>query len=112
MSHEKDKQWNEARENMRPYMAALFRQDLGIGGAEGRGYVARILDRIVRPEFEKILNSSSLSTPLMEKWSVMRLDDNGNEFTVSTDHSFSEATQKVKDLTQKGHKQTYWVQRK
>jgi len=92
---------------MRTYIDAVFWQELGIGGAENKKYVDWILDRIIRPEFERILNIETV-----ESWCIMRMDDNGNEFIVSDGHSFDEATRIVQEYEAKGHKQIYWVKRK
>jgi hypothetical protein len=101
------KKWNASRERMRPCIDAVFWQELGIGGAENKKYVDWILDRIIRPEFEEILNIETV-----ENWCVMRLDDNGNEFIVSDNHTFNEATKIVHEYESKGHKQTYWIKRR
>ncbi len=98
--------WNKARERMNAYIEAVFWQDLGIGGAEGKKYTDWILDRIVRPEFDNALDVKS-----PENWCVMRLDDNGNEFVMESELSFNEATRMSREFEAKGHKQTYWVRR-
>lgn len=98
--------WKEARNRMEKYIDAIFWQDLGISGAENKKYVDWILDRIVRPEFDRVIGSSP-----QEKWCVMRMDDNGNEFVFSKDHSFDEATRIAREYEDKGHKQTYWIRR-
>ncbi len=42
-------------------------------------------------------------------YSVIRTDDNGNTFTIKSNLTQDEATQLAKQMTLKGHKQTYEV---
>jgi hypothetical protein len=72
MNYSDIQKWSDSRERMRTYIDAVFWQDLGIGGAENKKYVDWILDRIIRPEFERILNIETV-----ESWCIMRMDDNG-----------------------------------
>ncbi|WP_137885862.1 hypothetical protein [Pseudomonas sp. 2FE] len=44
-------------------------------------------------------------------WCLLRLDDNGNEFVVSRDHSQAEALSLAQAYQARGHKQLYWAQR-
>ena len=43
------------------------------------------------------------------RFRVMRQDDNGNAFLVSSVSSRSEADALVREYEARGHKQTYWV---
>lgn len=45
-----------------------------------------------------------------KKFEVWRQDDNGNKFLVDKHESREAAEASVKTLTERGHKQTYWVQ--
>jgi len=40
----------------------------------------------------------------------MRQDDNGNRFVVAEGLTETEASQKVDELTARGHKQVYWAE--
>ncbi len=44
-------------------------------------------------------------------WSVVRLDDNGNRFLVSTGHTYTDAQAIADDFQAKGHRQLYEVKR-
>jgi hypothetical protein len=98
MRHEPHQRWLEARERMRPYIDAIFWQDLGIEDKER--YVDSILDGIVRNEYLALLSDS---------WSVWRQDDNGNHFLVQDGLGYDEAKSTVESFTAKGHKQYYWL---
>ena len=43
------------------------------------------------------------------RWSVYRLDDNGNEFTIERGLDLERALHLVGDFEACGHKQTYWA---
>jgi hypothetical protein len=43
-----------------------------------------------------------------DKWTVWRLDDNGNQFVVENDLTFQEAKALALELENRGHKQVYW----
>ncbi|AYC31187.1 hypothetical protein D3880_01765 [Pseudomonas cavernae] len=44
-------------------------------------------------------------------WSVLRLDDNGNEFVVRSGLDQHAAEALAADYQARGHKQSYWAQR-
>ncbi len=46
---------------------------------------------------------------LTEKWRLMRLDDNGNEFEVQRYDDRSAADKACLEFERRGHKQTYYV---
>ncbi|MDJ0941925.1 MAG: hypothetical protein QNJ30_00545 [Kiloniellales bacterium] len=46
-----------------------------------------------------------------DSWRVMRQDDNGNRFLVESGLSADRAKALVDELSARGHKQTYWVER-
>ena len=97
----KEELWLAARARMRPYVSAVFKQDFGISGKEHDRAVERILDGIFRPEF-----IGATDRPV---WSVMRQDDNGNQFTVAHGLSHAAAETMLKQLEESGHKQFYWM---
>jgi hypothetical protein len=107
MTHATETDWNDARARMASRIERVFAEELGLPAAESRRYVDWILDGIVRPEFERLL-----TVLLADSWSVVRLDDNGNEFMVSDGHSFDGAASIAQRFEDKGHKQSYWVRRK
>ncbi len=86
---------------MRPLVDAVFWQDLGIDSPEKERYVDWILDRIVKPEFDR-------HTPAL--WSVWRQDDNGNRFLVESGLSRDTARRTASEFERRGHKQTYWIE--
>lgn len=45
-------------------------------------------------------------------WCVLRRDDNGQEFVVKRGLTKEEARRLAKELEDRGHKQTYWVERR
>jgi len=45
------------------------------------------------------------------QWTVWRVDDNGNVFTVREHLSGDEADRVVVEFTARGHKQMYWAER-
>jgi hypothetical protein len=47
---------------------------------------------------------------VLDTWRVMRLDDNGNTFTVATKLDEADARARVDELQRRGHKQTYWCE--
>lgn len=51
-----DERWIQARERMRPYVDAVFWQDLGIPSPDRELYVNWILDKIVKDEYLAILD--------------------------------------------------------
>jgi UDP-N-acetyl-2-amino-2-deoxyglucuronate dehydrogenase len=48
---------------------------------------------------------------LEERWSVWRIDDNGNTFVVQERLSHDEAERLVALFSARGHKQMYWAER-
>jgi hypothetical protein len=46
-----------------------------------------------------------------QSWTVWRIDDNGNTFVVREHLDSEEAERLVKEFTDRGHKQMYWVER-
>jgi hypothetical protein len=51
MNDKEDNRWIQARERMRPYVDAVFWQDLGIHPPEKERYVDWILDNIFKKEY-------------------------------------------------------------
>lgn len=49
------------------------------------------------------------STHQQKKWTVQRMDDNGNTYTVSSFQSEKEAKNLIAKLTAEPHKQTFWI---
>ena len=47
----------------------------------------------------------------MDRWRVVRLDDNGNTYVVVDDLSEAEARRKAAELEARAHKQSYEVER-
>lgn len=47
---------------------------------------------------------------LKRAWTVYRIDDYGNVFTVQNDLSREEATRLVAEFEARGHKQMYWAE--
>ena len=47
----------------------------------------------------------------IERWQLKRLDDNGNEYNMQTFDSKEQAEEKMTYFQNKGHKQTYWVEK-
>ncbi|MBM7062295.1 hypothetical protein JQX08_16410 [Pseudomonas sp. UL073] len=45
-----------------------------------------------------------------QRWCVLRLDDNGNQFLVRDGLSRQVAEALARDFSARGHKQSYWVQ--
>jgi len=45
------------------------------------------------------------------KWSVWRIDDNGNTFIVRDHLTFAEAQRLIAEFESRSHKQMYWVER-
>jgi hypothetical protein len=45
------------------------------------------------------------------RWTVWRIDDNGNRFAVRAHLDWAEAERLVVELTARGHKQMYWAER-
>lgn len=99
-STDANQRWLDARERMRPYVHAVFWQELGV---DQDRLVDWILDRIVRPEFLQLIDAGP------QKWSVWRMDDNGSRFEVSRDLSLAEANTRLEQLERSGHKQHYWI---
>ena len=56
MIDEVDSRWTKARERMRPYVDAVFWQDLGIPPPEKERYVDWILDGIFKKEYLAVLD--------------------------------------------------------
>jgi hypothetical protein len=50
-----EERWQQARERMRPYIDAVFWQDLGVPSPEKEKYVDWILDKIVEAEYKAAL---------------------------------------------------------
>ncbi len=46
-----------------------------------------------------------------QRWCLIRLDDNGNEFVVQADLSRAQAQALARQYEARGHKQSYWVRR-
>ena len=55
MNERSEERWSEARDRMRPYVDAVFWQDLGVPSPERATYVDWILDQIFRPEYFGLL---------------------------------------------------------
>ena len=51
-----DERWIQARERMRPYVDAVFWQDIGIPSPDRERYVDWILDKIVKDEYLAVLH--------------------------------------------------------
>lgn len=51
------------------------------------------------------------SSPPAEFWTVWRIDDNANVFTVREHLSREEADRVVAEFAARGHKQMYWAER-
>ena len=49
--------------------------------------------------------------PSRARFEVWRLDDNDNEFRIRSFETESDARNYSKEMTARGHKQTYWVRR-
>jgi hypothetical protein len=49
--------------------------------------------------------------PRSRPFRVVRLDANGNEFTIRATSSRCEADGLVREFEARGHKQTYWIER-
>jgi hypothetical protein len=49
--------------------------------------------------------------PSVERWTVWRIDDNGNTFIVREHLSHEEALRTVSEFEARGHKQMYWAER-
>lgn len=45
----------------------------------------------------------------LQRWSVWRLDDNGQSFEMTTCRSYAKAMRIQQEKESLGHKQTYWV---
>ncbi|SDG25432.1 hypothetical protein SAMN05216603_1018 [Pseudomonas benzenivorans] len=45
-----------------------------------------------------------------QRWCLVRLDDNGNQFVVRTDLSRAAAEALAREFEARGHKQSYWVE--
>jgi len=48
---------------------------------------------------------------VVERWRVLRLDDNDQRYLVTECSSEAEAQRIAAEYTAKGHKQCYWVER-
>lgn len=48
---------------------------------------------------------------MVERWRVLRLDDNDQRYLVTECSSETEAQRIAAEYTAKGHKQCYWVER-
>lgn len=46
----------------------------------------------------------------IDRWRVLRQDDNGNRFVVASDLSEEQANRLVRELAARRHKQTYWAE--
>ncbi len=44
------------------------------------------------------------------KWSVFRMDDNGNVFEIVKNKKYEEAAELSREYNRRGHKQLYWVE--
>lgn len=45
-----------------------------------------------------------------QRWCLVRLDDNGNQFVVRTGLSRAAAEALAREFEARGHKQSYWVE--
>jgi hypothetical protein len=54
---------------------------------------------------------SGFPESLPVRWTVWRIDDNGNTFVVDKHLDRAQAEQVVAKFTARGHKQTYWAER-
>jgi hypothetical protein len=100
-SVDEDEGWRAARARMRPYVSAVFWQDLGIGGDEHDRSVDWMLDRIFRPEF-----FGATSRPV---WRVMR-DADGNHTVVGRGFSRSRAAEILKQVSASGDGRFHWME--
>ena len=51
------------------------------------------------------------SEPGEKRWSVHRIDDNGNRFLMREHLSREEAERVVREFEARGHKQVYWAEK-
>ena len=61
MVGEDDSRWIEARDRMRPYIDAVFWQEIGIPSPEKEIYVDWILDKIIKKEYLSALPEAKLA---------------------------------------------------
>ena len=65
-----------------------------------------------RADAEKV--ATRLGQPLLavgyDRWKVLRQDDNGNTFTVTSGQTFDDAITTAANYEARGHRQTYWVE--
>ncbi len=97
----KEREWQQIRQRLEAKL-----NELDLSPAISPSSLDHILDTIVYPEFSHLLCDTQ-----KQHWGVKRLDDNGNEFLISDQHTLEQATAIVKAYEKKGHKQTYWAVR-
>lgn len=69
-----------------------------------------ILDFLKIDLDDLIWQKPSLPFPTVQNWVVMRIDDNGNEFVVSTHYGKGKAERILADFEASHHKQSYWLE--
>lgn len=99
-------QWKQTRARMADGVEALLCFDMGLTGVELYGATSYVLDRVVRPEFEK-----ALGIEMPERWAVMTIDENFQKVTVQSDLSQADAMKLLMQLNEAKGYRRHWQER-
>jgi hypothetical protein len=91
--------WGEARERMRPYIDALFFQDLGLSPSERNRYVDWILDKIIRPEYVRVLE---------DDWTIWQQDQSGDHLALQSGLTYKNAKSILQENRRLNPNSFYW----
>jgi hypothetical protein len=94
-----ERRWSEARERMRPYVDAVFWQELAISSPERERYVDWILDWIVKPDYLAAVG---------DNWTVWRAGEGGKHVPVEGNLSYVRAQSLLEELKKSGADVHYW----
>jgi hypothetical protein len=94
MQSSAQERWQEARERMRPRVAAVLGQDSGVPSSEREKYADWITDRIFEDEYLALQTDS---------WAVWRQGDNANRFVVRSGLTYEEMKALARELEGRGH---------
>jgi hypothetical protein len=93
--------WLEARERLRPYVDAVFWQELEVPSPEREEYVDWILDKIFKSEYKAAIS---------DNWSVWCQDNQGIRSILENNLSYDDAKAMARELNMNRNGSKHWHQ--